>query len=259
LENRSAKTVNNVLTVLNVLLKKAVEWDVIDRLPCTIRLLPIAKPSASFHDFDQYEPLVTIATTDRLAYLAVLLGGEAGLRCGEVMALEWRDIDLQKRQLCIERSVWKGHATVANGGRIRYVPLTNRLAQALRASRHLKGPRALCPRRQSADTTFGPRTRPACGAACESAARRRARAATFCSHLSMRGAPVRAIQELAGHQAIGTTQRYMQLSPAAIDGAICLLDHRGTDSRFGDIVETGRPNVETEQKRGIWLRGRATR
>jgi len=29
---------------------------------------------------------------------------------------------------------------------------------------------------------------------------------TFCSHLAMRGAPARAIQELAGHQDIGTTQ-----------------------------------------------------
>jgi len=50
---------------------------------------------------------------------------------------------------------------------------------------------------------------------------------TFCSHLSMRGAPVRAIQELAGHQELGTTQRYMHLSPAAIDSAIRLLDQRG--------------------------------
>ena len=38
---------------------------------------------------------------------------------------------------------------------------------------------------------------------------------TFCSHLAMRGAPARAIQELAGHQDLGTTQRYMHLSPAS--------------------------------------------
>jgi len=47
---------------------------------------------------------------------------------------------------------------------------------------------------------------------------------TFCSHLAMRGAPARAIQELAGHQDLGTTQRYMHLSPAALDAAIRLLD-----------------------------------
>ena len=35
---RAPKTVNNVLTVLNTMLKKAVEWAVIDRVPCAIRL-----------------------------------------------------------------------------------------------------------------------------------------------------------------------------------------------------------------------------
>jgi site-specific recombinase XerD len=46
---------------------------------------------------------------------------------------------------------------------------------------------------------------------------------TFCSHLAMRGAPVRSIQELAGHQDLGTAQRYMHLSPAAIEAAIRLI------------------------------------
>ena len=48
---------------------------------------------------------------------------------------------------------------------------------------------------------------------------------TFCSHLAIRGAPARAIQELAGHEDLATTQRYMHLSPAAIEGAIRLPDY----------------------------------
>src|SRR5437773_2358368 len=83
LRQKSAKTVNNVLTVLNVLLKKAVEWDVVNRMPCTIRLLAIPKGSAGFYDFDDYERLAEAAKAlDPVAYLIVLLGGEAGLRCG---------------------------------------------------------------------------------------------------------------------------------------------------------------------------------
>ena len=54
----------------------------------------------------------------------------------------------------------------------------------------------------------------------------------------MRGAPARAIQELAGHQELGTTQRYMHLGPAALDAAIRLLESPGVPSNRGDILET---------------------
>jgi hypothetical protein len=43
LGERSPKTVNNVLTVLSVVLKTAVEWDVIERVPCSIKLLKTTK------------------------------------------------------------------------------------------------------------------------------------------------------------------------------------------------------------------------
>ena len=62
---------------------------------------------------------------------------------------------------------------------------------------------------------------------------------TFCSHLAMRGAAVGAIQLLAGHQDLMTTQRYMHLSPNMLDDAIRLLDAAGGGATGrGDIVET---------------------
>jgi integrase len=241
LRDRAPKTVNNVLGVLSVLLKKAVEWEVLERMPCVIRLLPIPKPSARFHDFGAYEQLVSAAEEiDPRAHLIVLLGGEAGLRCGEIAALEWADIDLQKRQLCVQRSEWKGHVTVPKGGRLRYVPMTNRLATALREHRHLRTRRVLCQEDGTSLTTK----------MVADHVRRSARRAglashgvhvlrhTFCSHLAMRGAPARAIQELAGHQDIGTTQRYMHLSPAALDAAIRLLESAAGPSTHGNMVAT---------------------
>jgi hypothetical protein len=39
----------------------------------------------------------------------------------------------------------------------------------------------------------------------------------------------------------------MHLSPAAIDGAIRLLDQRGTVTRFGDILETAPPTAENSK------------
>jgi integrase len=141
----SPKTVNNVLTVLSVALKTAVEWGVIERVPCSIKLLRAPKSVAAFHDFSDFEKLVEAANGDgATAHLIVLLGGEAGLRCGEIMALEWRDIDFNNRQLSVARSEWKGHITTPKGGRVRHVPLTEQLTEALKAARHLRGPRVIC-------------------------------------------------------------------------------------------------------------------
>lgn len=70
---------------------------------------------------------------------------------------------------------------------------------------------------------------------------------TFCSHLAMRGAPARAIQELAGHRELSTTQRYMHLSPAAVDAAIRLLEEPNPAARFGDMLETGRGSISNTQ------------
>ena len=54
---------------------------------------------------------------------------------------------------------------------------------------------------------------------------------TFCSHLAMRGAPKKAIQELAGHADPSTTMRYMHLSPESLNQAIRLLEQRGPIGR----------------------------
>lgn len=54
----------------------------------------------------------------------------------------------------------------------------------------------------------------------------------------MRGAPARAIQEVAGHQELMTTQRYVHLSPAAVEGAISLLEQPPPVAARGDMLET---------------------
>ena len=194
-----------------------------------------SRPVMSYHDFEAFDRLVAAAqAVDVNTHLIVLLGGEAGLRCGEMMALEWSDVDLRKPQLRICRSEWRGQVTTTKGGRTRYVRMTGRLARALREHRHLRGPRVLMDRGRSLSQKM-----------VQNRVRRVARSAglaqqgvhvlrhTFCSHLSMRGAPVAAIQALAGHADLSTTQRYMHLSPAALAGAIGLLE-RGFPDLAGE-------------------------
>lgn len=242
LEAKSPKTVNNVLAVLSVLLKKAVEWGVIDRMPCSIKLLRVPKSPARFLDFEQYERLIEVAgAIDWRTHLIILLGGEAGLRCGEMIALEWSDVDLVSRRICVRRSDWNGQVATPKSGRLRWVPMTRRLSTALSGNRHLRSSRVLC------QDNGKPLTRQMVQSRVKSASRKanllersvHALRHTFCSHLAMRGAPARAIQEAAGHQELGTTQRYMHLSPAALEDAIRLLELPRVQVSGGEMLETG--------------------
>jgi site-specific recombinase XerD len=117
--------------------------------------------------------------------------------------------------------------------------MTAALAAAMQKHRHLRGKRVLC------QDDGAPLTQKMVQAHMARAARKanvkpgvHILRHTFCSHLAMRGAPARAIQELAGHQDLSTTQRYMHLSPAAVEGAIRLLDQPTPVWGRGEIVET---------------------
>lgn len=239
LHDKSPKTINNVLSVLNVLLKQAVEWGVLDKMPCSIRLVRVPRTDAAFHDFDDYERLLKAAQMiDPRSYLIALLGGEAGLRAGEIVALEWVDVDLERRQIRVRHSDWCGELTAPKNGRIRFVGMTERLAAAIRQQRHLRSRRVLC----KDDGT--PITRQGAWSRVRYAAKR-AKVPTGVhilrhtfSHLAMQGAPMRGVQELVGHQSLAMTQRYSHLSPAALDATIRLLENRATLRAVGDSLET---------------------
>jgi site-specific recombinase XerD len=112
---------------------------------------------------------------------------------------------------------------------MRRLPMTDRLRKALKAIRHLKGPWVFCDRGgeiltlTEIDTVLRQAVR---RAKLRSFGWHTLRH-TFCSHLAMRGVPVRTIQELAGHASITTTMRYMHLTPSAMDEAIRVLEHGG--------------------------------
>jgi integrase len=183
-----------------------------------------------------------------------------------MVALEWKDVDLVNRQLTVSRSDWNGLVTTPKGGRPRYVPMTRRLAAALSEHRRLQSTRVLCQDDGKPFTRQIVQTRarraakragvlhgsPKSSGGCVHILRH-----TFCSHLAMRGAPARAIQELAGHKDLAMTQRYMHLSPAALDAAIRLLEQPSGHTKagllapnFGEILETERGGAKTINKTG---------
>jgi len=58
----------------------------------------------------------------------------------------------------------------------------------------------------------------------------------------MRGVPAPAIQRLAGHSALATTERYMHLSPTMLESAIRMLE----------AGSAGRGIEDQEQPQGDW-------
>lgn len=230
-----AKTINNRLTVLNKLLKVACEWAEIPAMPCTIRLLKITDSEAAFYEQEILDRIYEAAAkVDSDAYVMALLGGDAGLRRGEMLGLNQADIDFKRCQLHVQRHIYKGKEGPPKNGKSRHVPMTQALMKALLAHRHLRGERVLYCREHSSGR-WRPTTPKILSmwairieklGALPVTGRLHVLRHTFCSRLAMANAPVRTIQELAGHQSLTTTLRYMHLAQGAKHQAIGLLDKR---------------------------------
>jgi len=130
---KSDKTVNNVLAVLSKVLKYAEAARVIPHAP-SVGLLKVERPEIIAWSLEEYARLLAAALAlDPLWYAAVCLAGEAGLRIGEVRALDWRrDVDLVAGTLTINQQTRRGKTTTPKGRTRRTVPMTATLQAALR-------------------------------------------------------------------------------------------------------------------------------
>ena len=240
----SAKRINNILTCLNKLLKfAAVDCHLISAAP-TIRPLKTPKPKFDFLDFPGYRQFLDAALRyDHAWYTMILMAGDAGLRRGELRAIEWRDIDFaagDHGELTVNRAYWREQLGTPKSGHSRVVPLSLPLREALLAHKH--NHRLVFCEPDGAHLTQGKLKTPllhVCKLAelapkphldpegatyhrlCWHALRH-----TFCSHLAMLGVPVTIIKELAGHADLKTTERYMHLAPEAKRAGIAALAAR---------------------------------
>ena len=226
-EGLSPKTVNNHLAVLGRMLRVARRWELTERVP-EIVLLSLPPQEFDFLDFGEAEQLIEGSDTGWRPMVTLAL--RAGLRLGELRALRWEDVDLKAGRVVVRRAAWRMKVGTPKSGRSREVPLSDQALAALKGHRHLRG-----------ETVFsneggGMLTAESCKwplwRACRRAGLRRVGwhvlRHTFASHLAMRGAPLKAVQELLGHADIKMTMRYAHLSPDARREAVRLLDGYGT-------------------------------
>lgn len=222
----SAKTVNNVLTVLHRLLVVAKKRKEVDEVP-EFEWLPVEKPEFDFFTFDEAPRLVEGAVDDWATM--ILLALRTGMRQGELLGLQWGDVDLIAGKLQVKRALVRGKVTTPKNGKSRDIPLSDEAVRALKSHRHLRGDWVFC-------TMDGrPLKKSECKwplwSACKRAGLRRigwhVLRHTFASHLAMRGVPLLTIKELLGHATIQMTMRYAHLAPEVARDAVRLLDFSG--------------------------------
>lgn len=161
-----------------------------------------------------------LAVSSPSARLACELAALAGLRASEVRGLRWSDVDLKVGTLTIRRGITLGIETTPKSHHQRLIPLARTLRATLeRAVSERRGPWA-----PVSLTAFGkPWGESGLNQAFQRAQERAGRSGWtfhdlrrfFVTELFRNGAPAPAVQLLAGHADLTTTQRYADLDANA--------------------------------------------
>ena len=94
LRDYSRKTLGNILATLAKLLRTAVDWDVLPAMPCKIKNPEVhAHAPYVLRARDDAKPDRRRGTIDTRTHVVVLLGLHAGLRRGEILGLDWADVN----------------------------------------------------------------------------------------------------------------------------------------------------------------------
>ncbi len=241
----SNKTINNHLTILRRCLRSAVEWSELDRLPAIIAL-KTPPPETDFLTDDEVAALLD-DRQEPAWNLMVLLAVRTGMRLGELLALEWRAVDLDRGVITVSRSIVRGIVASTKSNRVRFVPVPPDLAGSL-----ARGPRLgnlVLERNGGGFRSDGMATR-ALERICRRVGVRRIGwhklRHTYASQLATRGLSAHTIKKLLGHSTLLMTERYMHLAPTALDDARLLLDDiaRGAPRRLNGWAPGGQRQLQ---------------
>lgn len=230
---RSPKTVNNILTTLSTLLKRAHDHELIDRLP-KVRRMSVPKVDADYLYGDEVVALVRAVPKQWRPLVQTAL--YTGLRRGELYELRWFDLRLDgpSPHVRVARAAVVG-ATVADyrvklpkSGKARTVPLKKEIVEILRRHKPADAKRNDLVFTESEGGYLLPKTfyNEVVNAGDEAVGRHvkpHMLRHTFASNAYAQGVPPQVLQQWLGHVDIKTTQRYAHLRPGAGSDLIELL------------------------------------
>lgn len=223
------ETINRTVRAFKTALKKAAEWELMPELPLS-RVKKIKTPRGRVEFFTPNEVRILLDFADKKAEghggycpykTAVMLGARTGLRRGEMVHLEWADIDFKRQILTVQPK--RDWAPKTN--ECRDVSLPTDLIIFLRAlPRSKKCKNVLYDYYGEAFTVDNLTTK--FGKFVKNSGLKgglHKLRHTFASHLVQNGVDLYTVSKLLGHSSIKTTEIYAHLSPITFSEAIAKL------------------------------------
>ena len=213
------------MNLVRTILRAAVECGALASMPEFPRMPRSGRKLPDAPSDDEVRAMLTLARG--WLRTAIALAAFAGLRSGEVRALQVRDVDIVGGEILVRRALSEDDVLPPKSGHERGVPLAPQLADVLAAALRDKLPaarvvvnaRGRTPNRQHVLTALKALQR-------RHGLRERSFHSLrhyFCSKLVSRGASVEAVRLLAGHSDLATTQRYVHAAGGDLRDAIARL------------------------------------
>lgn len=223
------EAINRVLQSFKVICRKAAEWELMPELKLS-RVKKFKTPRGRVEFFTPQEVRILLDFADKKAEghggycpykTAVMLGARAGLRRGEMVHLEWVDINFDRQILTVQPK----HGWTPKTNECRDVSLPPDLISFLRAL-----PRSKKCNNVLYDYYGDPFTLDGLAVKFGKFVRTSGLKGglhklrhTFASHLVQNGVDLYTVSKLLGHSSIKTTEIYAHLSPVTLAGAVAKL------------------------------------
>ena len=216
-EGISKATRNRYLCTLKVILKKATEWGYVSRnVSSDLRTEREGRKQPMPYTRDEVERLLAALEPEHQRIAQVYL--HTGLRRGELVKLQWPDVDWEARTIAIRAPKNEDDRTI---------PMSIRVYEILGEVRH---ERSASPTAPLDLHVFGPRAdiwpalrRAVVVAGIEEGRRHRPQHRlrdTAATTLLDAGVPLDRVQVILGHRDIGMTRRYAETRPEALREAV---------------------------------------
>ncbi|HFR4093373.1 tyrosine-type recombinase/integrase [Streptococcus suis] len=134
----SHNTVNKIMILLKKIFDTGVRKSLIDKNPVeNLRKLPISKPTINFWGIEEFNEFRKLIKSDEISYdLFFTIAFFTGMRLGEILALNWYDINLITNTIHITKTAYFVHGTnhinsTKTRAGTRYITINHKLARML--------------------------------------------------------------------------------------------------------------------------------